>query len=70
MEDADSWERAETLLLAARYDKSKVRGHMWAKCDLSPDEEHFYEMDIRDRFDLCRKCREWGHMMKDCPAVS
>ena len=67
MSDIDSWERAETLRLARKHGFDKVRGHMWTKPDLTEEEQFFFKMDMRDRFEVCRNCGEDGHKISNCP---
>jgi len=59
-------ERDETLRYMYKLGTSLVRGWKYTQLDMSEADEIDAEMNIRELFDLCRKCGRRGHFIGQC----
>lgn len=62
----DAAERDETLRYMYVRGVDNVRGWKYTQIDLSPADKKEAEMNIREMFDLCRRCGRHGHFIKNC----
>jgi len=62
----DAAERDETLRYMYIRGIDNVRGWKYTQIDLSPSDKKEAEMNIREMFDLCRRCGRHGHFIKNC----
>lgn len=62
----DCQERDETLRHMYRYGAENVRGWKYVSLVLTPKDLHEIEADIRELFDLCRRCGKQGHFRSQC----
>jgi predicted GIY-YIG superfamily endonuclease len=69
-EDAEAWERAETLARMRRHGIVRVRGWMFTAPELSEAQKEAAFGQVCERFDLCRRCGREGHFASDCHAKS
>ena len=67
--DGDAAERDETLRYMMLRGVPFVRGWKFARVDMPPDEFDEAESNIRELFDLCRKCGYKGHFCTYCRAT-
>jgi hypothetical protein len=65
-DDFESWERNETLAQMVKYGVDNVRGWMYTSKCLSKSEIISIEQQIREKYDLCRKCGLHGHFANEC----
>ena len=66
--DGDAAERDETLRYMMLRGVPYVRGWKFARVDMPPEEYEEAESNIRELFDLCRKCGYKGHFCTHCKA--
>jgi predicted GIY-YIG superfamily endonuclease len=69
-EDAEAWERAETLARMRRVGISRVRGWMFTAPELTEAQREAAFGQVCERFDLCRRCGRSGHFAAACGAGS
>jgi len=62
----DAAERDETLRYMYKYGIENVRGWKYVQVHLSSKDKLEAEGQIRELFDLCRRCGERGHFMGEC----
>lgn len=62
----DAAERDETLRYMYKHGVDKVRGWKYTQDKINPYERLEIEMNIRELYDLCRKCGKKGHFIKQC----
>lgn len=62
----DAAERDETLRYMYKFGIDNVRGWKYVQVNMSPKDRLEAEGQIRELFDLCRRCGERGHFMGDC----
>ena len=67
--DGDAAERDETLRYMMIRGIPFVRGWKFARVDMPPEEFNEAEANIRELFDLCRKCGYKGHFCTHCRAT-
>ena len=67
--DGDAAERDETLRYMMLRGVPFVRGWKFARVDMPPAEYDEAESNIRELFDLCRKCGYKGHFCTHCRAT-
>lgn len=67
--DGDAAERDETLRYMMLRGIPFVRGWKFARVDMTPEEHDEAEANIRELFDLCRKCGYKGHFCTHCRAT-
>jgi predicted GIY-YIG superfamily endonuclease len=67
--EGDAAERDETLRYMMLRGVPFVRGWKFARVDMPPDEYDEAESNIRELFDLCRKCGYKGHFCTYCRAT-
>ena len=67
--EGDAAERDETLRYMMLRGIPYVRGWKFSQVVMSPDEFDEAEANIRELFDLCRKCGYKGHFMTQCRAT-
>jgi predicted GIY-YIG superfamily endonuclease len=67
--DGDAAERDETLRYMMLRGVPFVRGWKFARVDMPPEEYDEAESNIRELFDLCRKCGYKGHFCTHCKAT-
>ena len=61
--DLESWERREVLELMHIHGIEKVRGWMFTLLTLVDEDKVAAKRQLCERFDLCRKCGQPGHMI-------
>lgn len=59
-------ERDETLRYMHMRGAGNVRGWKYTRVELSPEDARDAEANIRELFDLCRRCGHPGHFMGEC----
>jgi hypothetical protein len=62
----DAAERDETLRYMEKFGIENVRGWRYVQTTLSPYDKADIEMNIRELFDLCRRCGKKKHFIGDC----
>ena len=62
----DAAERDETLRYMFMRGVDNVRGWRYTQVHLSKEDEQDAELNIRELFDLCRKCGQPGHFISNC----
>ena len=67
--DGDAAERDETLRYMMIRGIPYVRGWKFARVDMPPEEFDEAEANIRELFDLCRRCGYKGHFCTHCRAT-
>lgn len=67
--DGDAAERDETLRYMMLRGIPYVRGWKFCRVDMTPEEFDEAEANIRELFDLCRKCGYKGHFCTQCRAT-
>jgi len=67
--DGDAAERDETLRYMMQRGVPFVRGWKFARVDMPPEECEEAEANIRELFDLCRRCGYKGHFCTHCKAT-
>jgi predicted GIY-YIG superfamily endonuclease len=67
--DGDAAERDETLRYMMLRGVPFVRGWKFARVDMPPEEYEEAESNIRELFDLCRRCGYKGHFCTHCKAT-
>lgn len=67
--DGDAAERDETLRYMMLRGIPYVRGWKFCRVDMTPEEFDEAESNIRELFDLCRKCGYKGHFCTHCKAT-
>ena len=67
--DGDAAERDETLRYMMLRGVPFVRGWKFARVDMPPEEYEEAEANIRELFDLCRRCGYKGHFCTHCRAT-
>ena len=67
--DGDASERDETLRYMMLRGVSHVRGWKFARVDMPTEECEEAEANIRELFDLCRRCGYKGHFCTHCKAT-
>lgn len=67
--DGDAAERDETLRYMMLRGVPFVRGWKFARVDMPPEEFDEAEANIRELYDLCRKCGYKGHFCTYCRAT-
>jgi predicted GIY-YIG superfamily endonuclease len=67
--DGDAAERDETLRYMMLKGVAFVRGWKFARVDMPPEECEEAEANIRELFDLCRRCGYKGHFCTHCRAT-
>jgi predicted GIY-YIG superfamily endonuclease len=67
--DGDAAERDETLRYMYERGIAFVRGWKFTQVAMPPEEFDEAEANIRELFDLCRKCGYKGHFMAQCKAT-
>jgi predicted GIY-YIG superfamily endonuclease len=65
-DDAEAWERAETLARMRRHGISRVRGWMFTAPELTEAQREAAFAQVCERFDLCRRCGRAGHFAAAC----
>ena len=65
-DDAEAWERAETLARMRRHGISRVRGWMFTSPELTDAQREAAFSQVCERFDLCRRCGRAGHFATAC----
>jgi predicted GIY-YIG superfamily endonuclease len=66
---AEAAERDETLRYMFLRGVQLVRGWKYTKVHMAEDEQQDAEENIRELFDLCRRCGHPGHFMTQCRAA-
>lgn len=66
---AEAAERDETLRYMFARGVALVRGWKYTRVELSGEEEREAEANIRELFNLCRRCGFPGHFVSQCKAV-
>ena len=69
-DDAEAWERAETLARMRRHGIARVRGWMFTAPALTEPQREAAFTQVCERFDLCRRCGRGGHFAASCHAGS
>lgn len=64
--DGDAAERDETLRYMYLRGIENVRGWRYTQVHMSPEQIQDAELNIRETFDLCRKCGMPGHFVQRC----
>lgn len=59
-------ERDETLRYMYMRGTDSVRGWKYTRVELSPEDAADAEANIRELFDLCRRCGQPGHFVGEC----
>ena len=67
--DGDAAERDETLRYMMQRGIPYVRGWKFSRVDMPPEEFDEAEANIREVFDLCRRCGYKGHFCTHCRAT-
>ena len=67
--DGDAAERDETLRYMMLRGVAFVRGWKFARVEMPPEEYEEAEANIRELFDLCRRCGYKGHFCTHCRAT-
>jgi predicted GIY-YIG superfamily endonuclease len=67
--DGDAAERDETLRYMMLRGIPYVRGWKFSRVDMPPEEFEEAESNIRELFDLCRRCGYKGHFCTHCRAT-
>jgi predicted GIY-YIG superfamily endonuclease len=65
----DAPERDETLRYMYHYGVDRVRGWKYTAVRLSSADRKDAEANIRELFDLCRRCGQRGHFVNSCKSV-
>ena len=63
---AEAAERDETLRYMYLRGITMVRGWKYTRVEMAPEEEQDAEANIRELFDLCRRCGLPGHFVGQC----
>jgi predicted GIY-YIG superfamily endonuclease len=65
----DAAERDETIRYMLLRGINNVRGWRYTQLNLSKDEVEDAELNIRELFNLCRRCGNGGHFITQCRCV-